>query len=104
MSTNAKQAMRRENAQGAEQLMLAPDVDQPLAVAVMTDPWSPRSNIGRHYAANIIEAAALSSGSKLTWHSHHAVAEALHIELAHMAFPVCGFGLLPASQIAASLF
>jgi hypothetical protein len=36
--------------------------------------------------------------------THHAVAKALHIELAHVAFSVCGFGLLPASQLAAYLF
>jgi hypothetical protein len=41
---------------------------------------------------------------KLAWHTHHAIAEALHIELAHVAFSVCGFGLLPAGQLAAHLF
>ena len=34
------------------------------------------------------------------WHTHQAVAEALHIELAFVASPVCGFGHLPADQLA----
>ena len=34
------------------------------------------------------------------WHTHQAVAEALHIELAFVASPVCGFGRLPADQLA----
>jgi hypothetical protein len=42
--------------------------------------------------------------SELARLTHHAVAKALHIELAHVAFPVCGFGLLLASQLAAYLF
>ena len=32
--------------------------------------------------------------------SHQAVAEALHIELANVASPVCGFGLLRADYLA----
>ena len=34
------------------------------------------------------------------WYTHQAVAEALHIELAFVASPVCGFGHLPADQLA----
>jgi hypothetical protein len=48
--------------------------------------------------------SATASGCGLTRRTHHAIAEALHIELAHVAFSVCGFGLFPASQIAAHLF
>jgi hypothetical protein len=44
------------------------------------------------------------SRSELAGHAHHAVAKALHIELAHVAFPVCGFGLLFADQLATHLF
>jgi hypothetical protein len=36
--------------------------------------------------------------------AHQAVAIALHIELTDVAFPVCGFGLLPADQLATHLF
>ena len=34
------------------------------------------------------------------WHTNQAVAEALHIELAFVASPVCRFGHLPADQLA----
>ena len=46
----------------------------------------------------------LSRGLNLVRPAHQAVAIALHIELTHVAFPVCGFGLLLASQLAAYLF
>src|ERR671936_708353 len=36
-------------------------------------------------------------------HSQHAIAEALHVELAQMAFPVRGLGLLPADLRATPL-
>jgi hypothetical protein len=34
----------------------------------------------------------------LPWAAHQAIAEALHVELPHMAFPVGAFGLLPTDQ------
>jgi len=34
----------------------------------------------------------------LTGCAHHAIAEALHVELAHVAFPVRAFGLFLADQ------
>jgi hypothetical protein len=46
----------------------------------------------------------LSRGLNLVRPAHQAVAIALHIELTHVAFPVCGFGLLPADQLATHLF
>jgi hypothetical protein len=39
----------------------------------------------------------------LTRRAHHAIAEALHIELAHVAFSVCGFGLFLADQLTTHL-
>src|SRR5262245_54976565 len=33
------------------------------------------------------------------WHAHHAVAEALHLELAHVASPAFAFALLVADQL-----
>ena len=55
-------------------------------------PWRIGANYERDYDDWVRFLAA--------WYTHQAVAEALHIELAFVASPVCGFGHLPADQLA----